>query len=82
MTAAHAEWANDIAARYDITEDNAWTIVQEETGLDNCKVLEQAGVYREMKREKKLSAICSSGITWIVVLRKLVYAEEIKGIFP
>ena len=53
LTAVHAEWANDIAARYDITEDNAWTIVQEETGLIFAKVLEQAGVYSRDKEGKE-----------------------------
>lgn len=53
LTAVHAEWANDIAARYDITEDNAWTIVQEETGLIFAKVLEQAGVYSRDEEGKE-----------------------------
>lgn len=53
LTVVHAEWANDIAARYDITEDNAWTIVQEETGLIFAKVLEQAGVYSRDEEGKE-----------------------------
>ena len=53
LTAVHAEWANDIAVRYDITEDNAWTIVQEETGLIFAKVLEQAGVYSRDEEGKE-----------------------------
>ena len=53
LTAVHAEWANDIVARYDITEDNAWTIVQEETGRIFAKVLEQAGVYSRDEEGKE-----------------------------
>ena len=53
LTAPHADWAESIATRYNITADNAWNIVQEETGRVFAQVLEQAGVYRRTAEGKE-----------------------------
>lgn len=45
-TEKHADWAEDFRQNYDITAENAWEIVQKETGLVFAKVLEHAGVYK------------------------------------
>ena len=45
LTAAHADWAQGFAGKYQITADNALDIVYKETGLVFAKVLEHAGVY-------------------------------------
>ena len=46
-TAKHADWAEGFKTKYEsITKDNAWDIVQYETGLVFAKVLEHAGVYK------------------------------------
>ena len=46
-TAKHADWAEGFKSKYEsITKDNAWDIVQYETGLVFAKVLEHAGVYK------------------------------------
>lgn len=45
LTAPHAAWANEFAAHYTITADNALDIVHAETGKVFAKVLEHAGVY-------------------------------------
>ncbi len=45
LTAKHAEWAEGFKDKYSITAENAWEIVQRETGLVFSKVLEHAGVY-------------------------------------
>ena len=50
LTAPHADWARDIARRYDITMENALEIVKRETGFVFLEVLKQAGVY---KRDEK-----------------------------
>ena len=44
-TEKHADWAEGFAGKYEITADNAFEIVQKETGLVFAKVLEHAGVY-------------------------------------
>lgn len=46
LTEKHADWAEGFAKNYTITKDNAWDIVQRETGLVFAKVLEHAGVYK------------------------------------
>ena len=46
LTASHADWAEDIASRYTITEDNVMQIIQKEVGLVFATVLEHAGVYK------------------------------------
>ncbi len=46
LTEKHADWAESFAGNYTITKDNAWSIVQKETGLVYAKVLEHAGVYK------------------------------------
>ena len=45
-TAKHAEWADSFRGKYLITYENAWGIVQKETGLVFAEVLEHAGVYQ------------------------------------
>ncbi len=45
-TALHADWAEGFLDQYEITEDNAWQIVQEETGKVFAQVLEDAGVFK------------------------------------
>ena len=44
-TAKHAPWAEGFRNRYSFTPDNAFAIVQQETGLVFARVLEHAGVY-------------------------------------
>ena len=46
LTAKHAGWTEGFRDKYDITEDNAQTIVRRETGLVFAQVLEDAGVYK------------------------------------
>ena len=46
LTAKHADWAEGFRSKYSITADNAWEIVQKETGLVFAQVLEHAGVYK------------------------------------
>ncbi len=49
LTEKHANWAEDFRSNYTITADNAWEIVQKETGIVFAKVLEHAGVYRRSR---------------------------------
>lgn len=42
----HAEWAEEIKEKYEITEANVHEIILQETGLVFKKVLEDAGVYK------------------------------------
>ena len=43
----HAKWAEEFVKQYDsISEDNVMTILQDEIGKVFCKVLEDAGVYK------------------------------------
>lgn len=46
LTAAHAQWAEQWIAKYEITEANFHAIVQKEIGSVFVKVLECAGVYK------------------------------------
>ncbi|MGE4276856.1 MAG: UDP-glucose--hexose-1-phosphate uridylyltransferase [Lawsonibacter sp.] len=46
QTAKHADWAEQFRSGYHITKENAFEIVQRETGLVFAKVLEHAGVYK------------------------------------
>ena len=50
---AHADWAETIAEKYEITEENAMEIIWQETGLVFAKVLEQAGVYARTPEGKE-----------------------------
>ena len=53
-TAKHADWAEGFKTKYEsITKDNAWDIVQYETGLVFAKVLEHAGVYKRTAEGKE-----------------------------
>ena len=51
-TEKHAEWAEGFAGKYEITAQNAFEIVQKETGLVFAKVLEHAGVYQRNEAGK------------------------------
>ena len=44
-TAKHADWAEAFKPQYEITAENALSIVRAETGKVFAKVLEHAGVY-------------------------------------
>lgn len=46
LTAAHAQWAEQWIAKYEITEETIHAIVQKEIGNVFVKVLECAGVYK------------------------------------
>ena len=52
LTEKHADWAEEFRDHYDITAENAWEIVQKETGLVFAKVLEHAGVYKRTEEGK------------------------------
>ena len=53
-TAKHADWAEGFKTKYEsITKDNAWDIVQYETGLVFAQVLEHAGVYKRTAEGKE-----------------------------
>ncbi len=45
LTASHADWALEIAARRSLTAENVEEVLRQEVGLVFAKVLEQAGVY-------------------------------------
>ena len=45
-TAAHADWAEELKARYTFTEENAEAILQKEVGAVFMQVLTDAGVYK------------------------------------
>ncbi len=51
-TAAHAEWAEGLKARYDFTEENAEAILQKEVGAVFLQVLCDAGVYKRNEAGK------------------------------
>jgi len=46
LTEKHADWAESFAPRYDITPENALSVVQQETGVVFAQVLAHAGVYK------------------------------------
>ena len=53
-TAEHADGAEGVKSKSEtITKDNAWDIVQYETGLVFAKVLEHAGVYKRTPEGKE-----------------------------
>lgn len=49
----HAEWAEEIKAKYEITKENVHKIILDETGLVFKKVLEHAGVYKVTEDGRK-----------------------------
>ena len=51
-TAKHADWADGLARLYDFTPENAWEIIQKETGTVFMRVLEDAGVYKRTEEGK------------------------------
>ena len=51
-TEKHADWVEEFAAKYEITAENAFEIVQKETGMVFAKVLEHAGVYQRNEEGK------------------------------
>ncbi|MBQ9262998.1 MAG: UDP-glucose--hexose-1-phosphate uridylyltransferase [Clostridia bacterium] len=53
LTEKHADWAETFRGKYDITAENAFDIVQAETGLVFAKVLEHAGVYQRKEEGKE-----------------------------
>lgn len=46
LTAAHADWAEQILSRYDVNASNVHEILKKEVGLVFATVLEHAGVYK------------------------------------
>ena len=46
LTAAHADWAEDILRRRAFNEENAEAVLQEEVGAVFERVLEDAGVFK------------------------------------
>ena len=46
--AKHADWAEEILSRRQVTADNADAVLKEEIGKVFCKVLEHAGVYKDI----------------------------------
>ena len=66
LTEKHADWAEAFSKNYEITKDNAWDIVQVETGKVFAKVLEHAGVYKRDEAgraafERFLASVSVSG---------------------
>ena len=53
LTEKHAAWAEEIREKYTVTPENAWEIVQKETGLVFAQVLEHAGVYARNEAGKE-----------------------------
>ncbi|NBH79836.1 UDP-glucose--hexose-1-phosphate uridylyltransferase [Clostridiaceae bacterium] len=51
-TEKHADWAEAFAAGYEITAENALSIVEKEVGLVFAQVLEHAGVYKRTPEGK------------------------------
>ncbi|MBQ6755804.1 MAG: UDP-glucose--hexose-1-phosphate uridylyltransferase [Oscillospiraceae bacterium] len=49
----HAEWARELAAKYEFNDENALDIVKAETGKVFAKVLEHAGVYKRTPEGKE-----------------------------
>ena len=50
--AAHADWADEIMARNEITSDNITDVIQKEVGFVFQQVLEDAGVYKRTEEGK------------------------------
>ncbi|MCR5046794.1 MAG: UDP-glucose--hexose-1-phosphate uridylyltransferase [Treponema sp.] len=46
LLAKHADWVNELKAKYKFTKENAQKILQKEIGIVFSKVLEHAGVYK------------------------------------
>ncbi|MBP5239242.1 MAG: galactose-1-phosphate uridylyltransferase, partial [Oscillospiraceae bacterium] len=46
LTAAHADWAEDVLRRRVLTAENAESVLQEEVGAVFRRVLEDAGVFK------------------------------------
>ena len=59
LTASHADWAQEIAARRSLTSENIRSVLQEEVGKVFSKVLEHAGVYKN--REDFLRFVRAAG---------------------
>ena len=49
----HADWADEIFAKYTITAENIDEVIEKEIGLIFAKVLEHAGVYKRNEEGKK-----------------------------
>lgn len=52
LTAPHADWAEEFAARYTITVENVTGIIRKEVGCVFATVLEHAGVYKRTEAGK------------------------------
>ena len=53
LTAAHADWAYEIAKNYELNAENVDAIVKAETGKVFAKCLEHAGVYKRDEEGKQ-----------------------------
>ena len=58
LTASHADWAQEIAARRSLTSENIMSVLQEEVGKVFSKVLEHAG---RIQKQRRFSQICPRG---------------------
>ena len=52
MIEKHADWAEEISKRNNITAENVHEVLQKEIGIVFAKVLEHAGVYKRNKDGK------------------------------
>lgn len=53
VLAKHADWVDEISAKYTITADNIDEIIEKEIGIVFARVLEHAGVYKRNEEGKK-----------------------------
>ncbi|MBR2040425.1 MAG: UDP-glucose--hexose-1-phosphate uridylyltransferase [Clostridia bacterium] len=53
VLAKHADWVDEISAKYTITADNIDEIIEKEIGIVFARVLEHAGVYKRNDEGKK-----------------------------
>ena len=49
----HADWVDEISAKYTITANNIDEIIEKEIGIVFARVLEHAGVYKRNQEGKK-----------------------------
>ena len=53
LTEKHADWAESFRVKYDLTPENALSIVEQETGQVFAQVLEHSGVYKRTAEGKQ-----------------------------
>ena len=53
VLAKHADWVDEISAKYTITADNIDEIIEKEIGIVFARVLEHAGVYKRNQEGKR-----------------------------